>query len=63
MIGKVHGNIPTPLADALVAEYNKSGSALRTKNVEIILTDWLDRLRRAPARPKADAPTGDEEES
>jgi len=55
-MGSIRGNIPIWLLDQLMVEFDKSASAVRTKNPELVLRDWVNRLKRTPPVVTAEPP-------
>jgi ParB/RepB/Spo0J family partition protein len=55
----LRGVIPVWLANALVAEFDASAEAVRSKTPEVVLKDWLTRLKASPPVP---APMTEEEQ-
>ena len=60
-LGTVRGVLPQWLSDGLLAEYNRTATAVRSKNPETVMRDWLARLAPAaaatpPARPSTPPP-------
>jgi hypothetical protein len=43
-IATYKGSIPVDLANKLLAEYNRSASAIGSLSIESVMADWLDRL-------------------
>lgn len=54
-LGTLKGNIAAKLAAALVEEFNTSAVAVGSKAPELVLRNWLERLRASP--PTAKEPT------
>jgi ParB/RepB/Spo0J family partition protein len=55
VLGAVQGHVPVKLADALTVEYKRSGAAIGSNNIELILKDVLARLKASPPTKKAKA--------
>ena len=49
-IGRVHGNVPAWIVNELLGEYERSAASARSRSVEVVMRDWVARL-------KATAPT------
>jgi ParB/RepB/Spo0J family partition protein len=52
VLGGIQGTVPVALADALAREFNASVGAVGSKTVEVVLADWLERLRASPPKAK-----------
>jgi len=44
-LGTAKGNVASKLADELMDEFNRSAIAIGSNNPELVLRDWLERLR------------------